>query len=183
MINIRFFTLVGFFLTATSANATLFFSEYVEGSSYNKALELYNLGETLNLGSGNYSLEIYSNGASSSSYSIDLTGTIFQNSPYVIAHTRSSEAIQSASDQLSGSLNFNGDDALELVCNGEAMDVIGKIGERLVWGLDPSTQNQTLRRKCSVTEGDTDGSDSFSPATEWDAFAIDTFDGLGSHCQ
>ena len=184
MINIRFFTLVSFFLTATTANATLIFSEYIEGSSYNKALELYNLGETVNLDSGNYSLEIYSNGASSSSYSINLTGTIFQNSSYVIAHTRSNETIQSASDQLSGSLNFNGDDAIALLHNGLIIDIIGQVGvdPGSEWGSGlTSTQDNTLRRLPDILLGDDDAFDSYDPALQWVGFAQDNVDGLGQH--
>ena len=50
------------------------------------------------------------------------------------------------------------------------------------WGTGlTSTMDNTLRRKSSVTAGDTNGADAFDPAVQWDGFAIDTFDGLGSH--
>ena len=46
---------------AAEAPADLFISEYVEGSSYNKALELYNgTGSAIDL--SGYTLERYSNG-------------------------------------------------------------------------------------------------------------------------
>jgi subtilisin-like proprotein convertase family protein len=158
-----------------------FFSEYVEGSSYNKALEIYNAGDEL-INLENCKVITYNNGASSPSSTIDLAPTnLAAGEVHVLCSSQWGGS--DVCDQMSGSINFNGDDALELVCNGDTMDVIGKIGERMVWGSDVSTQNQTLRRKCSITEGDTNGADSFSPATEFDGFAIDTFDGLGSHCQ
>tara|TARA_B100000683_G_scaffold277316_1_gene335143 strand:+ start:1231 stop:1488 length:258 start_codon:yes stop_codon:yes gene_type:complete len=81
-------------------------------------------------------------------------------------------------------MNFNGDDALELYCDSATMDVIGRIG------IDPGTewynsgvgtQNETLRRKCSVTSGDSNGADSFDPSIGWDSYAQDTYTGLGSH--
>ena len=75
--------------------------------------------------------------------------------------------------------------AVELVCSGTTLDVIGQIGfdPGVEWGTDDaSTQNNTIRRKCTVTDGDPDGSDAFDPAVEWDGFPQDTFDNLGSHC-
>ncbi len=42
-----------------------------------------------------------------------------------------------------------------------------------------STQDATLRRKCSVTTGDTNGSDAFDPSVQWDGFPADTFTDLG----
>ena len=44
-----------------------------------------------------------------------------------------------------------------------------------------STADNTLRRKATICTGDTDGSNAFDPATEWDGFAQDTFGGLGAH--
>ena len=44
-----------------------------------------------------------------------------------------------------------------------------------------STADNTLRRKSTVSAGDSNGSDAFDPATEWDGYATDTFDGLGTH--
>jgi len=51
-----------------------------------------------------------------------------------------------------------------------------------VWGTPPtSTQGATLRRKCTVLAGDTNGNDPFDPATEWNGFPIDTFSDLGNY--
>ena len=44
-----------------------------------------------------------------------------------------------------------------------------------------STADNTLRRKATVSAGDTDPADAFDPAAEWDGFANDTFDGFGAH--
>jgi len=162
-------------------DGAVLFSEYIEGSSNNKAIEIYNGGDT-ELDVGQCKVIIYSNGASSPTSTIDIDPEpLAAGGTYVMCNTQWGGPSE-VCEQFSGSLNFNGDDAVELVCNGETLDIIGRIGERMVWGADPSTQNQTLRRKCSVTEGDTDGTDAFSPADEWDAFSIDTFDGLGAHC-
>ena len=50
------------------------------------------------------------------------------------------------------------------------------------WGTGlTSTADNTLRRKATVKLGDTNTTDAFDPATEWDGYAVDTFDGLGAH--
>ncbi len=58
--------LTGLLSTAQPAQADttdLFISEYIEGSNFNKAIEIYN-GTGSNVDLSNYTLELYSNGAS-----------------------------------------------------------------------------------------------------------------------
>ena len=48
---------------AFAASNDLFFSEYVEGSSNNKALEIYNgTGAPIDLAAGGYSVQMFFNG-------------------------------------------------------------------------------------------------------------------------
>ena len=58
-------TVIGVAPPAASAAPTdLFISEYVEGSSNNKAIELYNgTGAPVDLTAGGYQLQLYFNGA------------------------------------------------------------------------------------------------------------------------
>ncbi|MHC4177143.1 MAG: endonuclease/exonuclease/phosphatase family protein, partial [Planctomycetota bacterium] len=80
---------------------------------------------------------------------------------------------------------FNVENLFDLVLNEEtAVDAIGQVGfdPGSEWGAgDTSTQNNTIRRKDTVCQGDTDETDAFDPAVEWDGFLQNTFDGLGSH--
>ena len=48
---------------AATHTSDILISEYIEGSSFNKAIELYN-GTGADIDLANYSLELYSNGAS-----------------------------------------------------------------------------------------------------------------------
>ena len=104
---------------------------------------------------------------------------------FVMAHGSADAAILAEADLTNNSvINFNGDDTVVLRNGGIVIDVIGQIGNDPgpEWsGGGIGTQNETLRRKSSITEGDTDGADAFDPSIEWDGFAQDTFDGLGSH--
>ena len=171
-------------LPALAAPTDLFFSEYIEGSSYNKALEIYNgTGAAVDLSA--YSIELYSNGASSPSQTTALSGTLADGDVYVIAHPSADAAILTVADATNGSVvNFNGDDAVVLKNGTEVADVIGQVGfdPGYYWGSgDVTTQDHTLRRKANVCAGDTNIGDVFDPLLEWDGFAVNSFDGLGAH--
>ena len=167
-----------------SAHAELFISEYVEGTSYNKAVEIFNSG-TSPVSLSNYSLKLYSNGASSPSSSMTLSGTISPNQALVACHNSADQTIKSAATFISSTvINFNGDDAVALFNGSAIVDVFGRIGydPGSYWGSGgTTTQDHTLRRKSSVTTGDPIGSNPFVPIIEWDFYAVNTFDGLGSH--
>jgi predicted extracellular nuclease len=95
--------------------AELFFSEYVEGSSYNKVLEIYNgTGATVNLGASGYAVEIYFNGSSSAGQTISLSGTVADGDVFVLAHPSADATILAQADQISDGVLFNGDDAVVL---------------------------------------------------------------------
>ena len=184
MINFRIFLSASLLFATTSTHAALIFSEYVEGSSFNKAIELFNTGSEVDFDVNSYALEIYSNGVSNASFTINLSGVLAQNSTFVIGHSRSSGTIQSNANQLSGSLNFNGDDAVALIHNGTIIDSIGQVGfdPGSEWGLGiASTQNNTLRRLPDILFGDNNAFDNFEPALQWAGFAQDSFDDLGQH--
>ncbi|EKU98347.1 putative extracellular nuclease [Leptolyngbya sp. PCC 7375] len=177
---------IGTFTAAgTTPPATeLFFSEYIEGSSNNKAIEIANFtGSSVNL--DGYTLEFYFNGNTTPGTTINLNGNTVDNEDvFVIADDNAAPEILAETDLTSGSSFFNGDDAIVLRLNGNIVDVIGQIGTDpgSEWsGGGIGTQNETLRRRSSITTGDTDGSDVFDPSVEWEGFAQDTFDGLGSH--
>ncbi len=163
----------------------LFFSEFIEGSSNNKALEIYNgTGAPVDLAAGGYNIKMYFNGNPLSSLTINLTGSVANGDVYVVAHSSANEIILAQADQTNGAGWFNGDDAVGLYQGDTALDIIGKIGEDpgTQWGSDlTSTADNTLRRMAGICAGDPDGSDAFDPSVQWDGFAIDTFDGLGSH--
>ncbi|MEO8083950.1 MAG: lamin tail domain-containing protein [Ardenticatenales bacterium] len=167
----------------------LFFSEYIEGSSFNKAIEIYNAtGGPVNLATGNYVLELYSNGAGAPTASVALSGVIANGDVFVAAHPSSNATILAQADlQDAGVINWNGDDAIALRKGGAAgplVDVLGQIGidPGTEWGTGlQSTQDNTLRRMVNICQGDPNGADAFDPSVQWDGFAIDTLDGLGAH--
>jgi predicted extracellular nuclease len=169
------------------ANTDLIISEYVEGSSNNKVIEIWNhTGGAIDLTAGAYKIQMYFNGAVTAGTTIALTGVIADNATFVIAHSSAAAGVLAIANQTNGSLNFNGDDAVVLVkgAGNTTVDAFGQIGfdPGTEWGAGlQSTADNTLRRKASVCDGDLDGANVFDPTIEWDGFAVDTFSGLGAH--
>ena len=167
------------------AQSGLIISEYVEGSGNNKAIELYNgTGGSVNI--SNYMIRMYFNG-STSFQQFALAGTVNPGATYVIVHLQATDSVLiSKANLYSNASWFNGDDAVALVqvSSGNIVDSIGQVGfdPGSEWGSGlVSTADNTLRRKFGVATGDTNLFDVFNPAIEWDGFAQNTFDGLGSH--
>lgn len=172
--------------------ASLIFSEYIEGNSNNKALEIANLGGS-DADLGACAIRRYTNGGTSPS-AISLSGTLAGGDVFVVCHG----SLQGAGmycDMTSGNLTHNGNDAYDLICDGVVVDTFGRIGEDpgMAWTHGApededhlSTMDFVLKRKCSVTTGDTDGTDEFEPSVEWEGTAwnmgtIDAnFAGLGN---
>ncbi|MCW8910327.1 MAG: VPLPA-CTERM sorting domain-containing protein [Gammaproteobacteria bacterium] len=172
-------------LLPTTEASSIFFSEYIEGSGYNKALEIYN-GSSSALDLGTMQIEIYMNGQITPYRTIGLSNTtLAAGDVFVIADSRADGSLLSYADQTSDNLGwFNGDDAIVLRDSLSLLDIFGQIGTDpgLGWGISPlSSQNNTLVRSSSIISGDIIGSDSFDPASEWVSFGLDDFSQLGSH--
>ena len=170
---------------AQAAPTELFFSEYIEGSSNNKALEIYNgTGAPIDLAASGYSVQMFFNGSASAGLTINLTGTVAAGDVHVLANSAANAAILAQADQTNGAGWFNGDDAVTLRKGTSVVDSVGQVGTDpgVEWGTGlTSTMDNTLRRKLLIESGDTTISDAFDPAVEWDGFATDNSRGLGAH--
>lgn len=172
---------------ASSTAADLFFSEYVEGSSNNKVIEIFNgTGATVDLSA--YKVVLFSNGATieNPGNTTQLEGTLANNATYIVYNSGSAAAITSIGNIASTVTYFNGDDAFALYKGETLIDVFGTIGEDpgSAWTADGgyTTVDKTLRRKSSVAQGQTANLAGFPTlATEWDLYEKDDFSGLGSH--
>ena len=173
---------------AAAVSSDLFISEYIEGTSNNKAIEIYNgTGAPVNLTGGGYTLQMFFNGNPAAGLTLPLTGTVASGDVHVFAQSSATQTILAQADQTNGAGWFNGDDAVVLRKGGSSgpiLDVIGQIGvdPGTEWGTGlTSTADNTLRRKTAIEAGDPNGGDAFDPPIEWDGFATDTFGRLGAH--
>lgn len=165
------------------SSAPLLFSEYVEGSGNNHAIEIANVG-TGSFALTGCTVTLYANGAASATATYPLTGSLAAGAVFTICSSSATGFTPSSCDAsiAGGVTGFNGNDALALDCADGRADVIGQIGGDPGsggWGTSVTTTDETLRRNCSVTMGDPNGSDAFDPAAEWTSAGIDVFDGLG----
>ncbi|WP_298518339.1 endonuclease [uncultured Kordia sp.] len=158
--------------------SSLYFSEYMEGSSFNKALEIANYtGSTVDLNEvGNvYTLKISTNGSATwnSTYSFPMGAMITDGDVYVIGNTGlavCTGAVDDSNDNITG---FNGNDAIGLFKNDVLIDILGTLGDGATYA-----QNTTLVRKPSISSPNA----TFTIG-EWDASASNTCDNLGMHTQ
>ena len=168
---------------AAVVGTDLILSEVIEGTSNNKAVEIYNPTASAVPLAG-YDLVQYTNGSTTATTLATLTGTLGSGAVFVVASASANDAIKAQADALSSAGMFNGDDAIALRKNGTAIDVFGQIGfdPGSFWGTgDNITQDRTLRREAAVCSGDPVGSDVFDPTVGWDTYPTDTIADLGMH--
>ena len=153
----------------------LFFSEYVEGSGNNKAIEIVNLTDNA-IDLSAYSIKKQSNGAGSWINEFSLSGTINVNDVFVTINYQADDAtllkevdLMSPEAGYGAPINFNGNDPVGLFKDGVLIDIIGVLGV-----TQKNYENMTLRRKNSVT-----GPTTTYNASEWDEFPQNTVDGIG----
>ena len=168
--------------------ANVFISEYSEGSSYNKYIEIYNgTGQDLDLSS--YELWKIANGGAWSEYTLALSATVLVNDVYVVCAATADNLILAECDETWSSANFNGDDAMGLAFNNELIDQVGESGADVgdgweVAGVTNATQNHTLVRNSNILVGNTNWSLSAgtnAADSEWTVFDQNTWDYIGSH--
>ncbi len=141
----------------------VFFSEYIEGSSNNKALEIYNAtGSEVEL--TNYRLYRANNGSAEWQDTLNLTGMLAAEDVFVAANPSADAAILAEADTTHSITFYNGDDVIALTWNDGGtwtiIDVIGELGvdPGSAWdvaGVTEATNEQTLIRKPSIMMGQT----------------------------
>lgn len=178
-----------------TTDTDLFISEYVEGSSNNKYIEIYN-GTGADVDLSKYQVWGSSNGSGwKDARQVQLSGTLANGEVYVISTDQADAAILAEADlklPYESPVHFNGDDAIAIAKENtsgtyEVIDVIGTPEEDpgTAWGVagvTNATKDHTLIRKSSVTKGNTDwaksaGTDAAS--SEWEVKDKDDFSSVG----
>ncbi len=147
----------------TQALATnLIISEYGEGNSNNKYIEIFNgTGAVVDL--TGYTLRNYANGGASPNATLPLTGVLNDGDAYVVCQPSIVASFNALCDVKNGVIGFNGNDAFALAQGTTVIDQVGVIGPpapALGWavcGVTDATVNTILIRKGSV----------HAPTTNW----------------
>ncbi len=170
--------------------SNLFISEYVEGSSFNKAIEIYNpTGSTVDL--SNYSLILRGFNGSGTLFTPDtlqLSGNLASGAVFVVANVDADPSILAVADLTDDdNINFNGNDAIALfdISLGQIIDAVGDYtaattptNDEWVVGTG-STKDNTLSRKATVQTGTNNWA---TGSGQWDVSSSNTFSGLGFYC-
>ncbi|MBT6686683.1 MAG: T9SS type A sorting domain-containing protein [Bacteroidetes bacterium] len=182
-----------------SQSADLFFSEYIEGSSYNKAIEIYN-GNSTTVSLNNYRIAKTSNGSDWNSFHQFPGGaTMASGDVWIIIADQLDTAFfdhANADEILSypSPVHYNGDDAIAILkisgTDTIFIDVIGVPAVTIsgdgwdVAGVSEATKDHTLIRKSNILMGNIDwnlsaGTDASN--SEWIVESENYFGNLGSH--
>ena len=191
----------GFEVLVPSNVPGLFFSEYIEGSSNNKAIELYNAStDTINL--DEYQIGQTSNGSTVGVWEyfhVFPTGaTLAPGDVWVIANSSISSTYfdTSNADEVLGYpsvVHHNGDDARSILhivgTDTVVVDLIGETGPDPgsgweVAGVENATKDHTLIRKADVMWGNdnwTGSAGTNADDSEWIVYDQNYFTNLGGH--
>jgi hypothetical protein len=175
-----------------SGGSDLLISEYVEGSSNNKYLEIYNAGST-EADLSKYVIKLYANGhnavhgADNSARLDTISGTATLAPGEMLVYSASNATLALLAGVVAHATkvcNFNGNDAITIEKDGVVIDVFGEIGTDPgnSWTIDGDSKgavDKTVRRKPGVVQGNTNWS--LSAASEWDIISVtDDVSGLGT---
>lgn len=152
----------------------LFISEYVEGSSYNKYIEIYNpTSQSIDLSS--YVLKLEQDGKGTWTKEATLSGSLASKSVIIY---KNSQATAYTGEAIVNNdvINFNGNGPVGLFKNGELIDLFGASSETPGQAVADFAKDKTFRRKATVKAPST-----VFNAEEWEVLAKDDVSGLGSH--
>ena len=155
----------------TGDPTALIISEYVEGSRNNKYLEIANISDS-EIDLSAYTLVKYTNGDENKPDAQKvLSGTLAPGAVKVYGNSQADLTLPAGVEfEVDNNvINFNGNDPMAIICNGEVIDLLGE------WGADNWGENMTLRRKSTVTAP----SATYNP-DEWDVLEQDDVSGLGT---
>jgi len=152
-------------------------SEYVEGSSYNKYIELFNSSDaTIDLIASGYDLRKAANGGGTFSDTFSDWGTYSQlvSGGTIVLADKAAAIYPSANIVMTTDfsvMSFNGNDAIGLFRDGKLVDIVGE-----PYNNENIIVDKTLRRKNTVLYGNITYT-----VDEWEEFAQDNVENLGTH--
>jgi endonuclease I len=144
--------------TPTNQATAVLISQYLEGSSENKVLQVRNVGSS-SADLDTINLRLFYNGNTASlAFTFPAGTTLGAGKTFTICNPSLAATALSICDMTFGGLTFNGDDVIALTAASDASvvyDVIGTVGVKAVAQACnvPATKNKNMVRAASVTVG------------------------------
>ena len=159
----------------------LFFSEYLDGTGWDKGLELYNPSATGTADLGEYAVKTFNNGSTVATHEVQLSGTLGPGEVYTIVNPLAPPFMLQLADVIDDVTLFNGNDATTLERNGVVVDVLGEVGVNPGEGWpvnDVTMLHHTLVRNADVTVGSNEWD---VVQNQWQDYPENTYDYFGDH--
>lgn len=150
----------------------LFISKYIDGTSGNQGIELYNAtDEEIDL--EDYYIAILSGGSYVPTETIPLTGTILSNEPFVIVNSDATIELINKSHMQTSLMSFGASATIQLrkVSNDTYIDSVYDVGNRSIL-----MDREIYVRREGITHGRRD-----YRYLEWMGFVVDFYDLVGIH--
>lgn len=190
----RLLTILLFSPVILFSQGSLIFSEYGEGTSFNKWIEIYN-PTSQNISLDDYRYNFCWNGCDDLQWEFsipfDSGAVLISGGTYLLVHFDASSILLNAANQTTNLLG-NGNDiaALYHISSNTIIDIIGVFDSTEVsagWDVDGilnATQDHTMLRTadvCTGNLGDWGASDGSSTSSEWIVGNIDDYNDIGGH--
>ena len=159
----------------------LFFSEYLDGTGWDKGLEIYNPSATASADLSEYAVKTYNNGSTVATHEVQLSGSLGPGEVFTIVNPLAPPFLLQLADVIDDVTLFNGNDATTLERNGVEVDVLGEVGVNPGEGWpvnDVTMLHHTLVRNADVTVGSDDWD---VVQTQWQDYPENTYDYFGDH--
>ena len=147
----------------TTPGNELYISEYYEGLSNNKVLEITNPTSSV-IALSNYSIKKQANGAGSWTNELVLSGNLNPNATLVLKNASTALSCTFTAQSANAPLDFNGNDPIGLFKSGTLIDILGTFNSTVNFAIDVD-----LRKKINTP------STTFN-ISEWDSYTITSTD-------
>ena len=158
----------------------LYISEYSEGSSYNKYIELFNgTGSDIDLSS--YTLKLFNNSIEPAQYEFRLTGTLKDGDTLIVYNGAANATIKNSNGISNQVISFNGNDPIGLYKNDILIDIVGDLNQQVSEGFEAggvplATKDNTIIRKSNVF-----GPNSTWSPSEWEVLGFEIYNNINKH--